>query len=139
MYSVSIGTPISSEGRLYRLPDPERGAGYCLVFPTHEVTIDAPAPTEAGAFLFVLRTDAPAPALPEGWAQRPFPTETPSYHFPIFGDILFAGTAPGVVTDPGPWEEMVRDMKEGTMVFSSFIPPVTLGGLVRLLRARRGM
>ena len=135
---MSTGTPISSDGRLHRLPNPRQGAGYRLVFPIHEVTIDAPAPTEAGAIVFALRTDAPAPALPEGWFQRPFPAERPVYHFPIFREAVFAGTAPGVVPDPEPWEVLRAELGEAVMVFSAFLPPVTLGGLVRLLKARRG-
>lgn len=134
---MNTGIPISSDGRLHRLVDPRCGAGYRLAFPAYEVTIDAPVPSGAG--VFALRTDAPAPALPEAWAQRPFPHERPSCHFPNFGDLLFAGTAPGVVTDPDPWERLAADLAEGTTVFSSYLPPVSLGGLVRLLLARRGI
>jgi hypothetical protein len=95
--------------------------------------------TAGGAVVFDLRTDAPAPALPEGWSQRPFPADRPAYHFPVFGNVLFAGTAPGVVTDPRPWEALAGEMGEKALVFSAFLPPVTLGGLGRMLRARGGM
>ncbi len=136
---MSTGTPIFSDGRLQRLPDPRKGTGYRLDFPACSVTIDAPAPSAAGAVVFDLRTDAPAPALPEGWSQRPFPADRPAYHFPVFGNVLFAGTAPGVVTDPRPWEALAGEMGEKALVFSAFLPPVTLGGLGRMLRARGGM
>lgn len=87
--------------------------------------------------MFAFRTDAPAASLPAGWLQRPFPTDNPTFFFLLFRDLLFAGTAPRVVTGPERWEELVVDRGEGTIVFSAFLPPVTLGGLVRYLATRR--
>ena len=134
---MSTGTPISSNGSLITLPDPRRGAGYHLYFQAYEVIIDAPIEPSAGASAFDLRTDASASKLPEGWIQRPFPAGRPTYWFPAFEKLLFAGTAPGVVTDPEPWVELAKEAGEGTLVFSAFPPPVTLGGWVRLFLARR--
>ena len=132
---MSTGIPISSSLTVTPTEHPGHGYSFILELNAQTVIIDGPLgePPPQGAV--VLSTSRANPALPEGMTQIPFPPEKNHYFILRIENCLFAGAAPSAFARLPEWETLTAKLPPETLLFSSGLPPMTLGAHMDRLRA----